>query len=95
MKCLIDCPADTNSKLLLLDENISTGTLEGLPEALQTQVAEREFDVTSHEIHIGYSQLSAADVLKVSSGRTACTRPSLCFLFRSRDVMLEMSRTHA
>lgn len=64
-KCLVEYPEDANSKLLLLDESLPTGTLAGLPEALQAQIEQQGFHVTSHEIKISYSHLSAAEVLKV------------------------------
>eukprot|EP00892_Ulva_mutabilis_P004631 jgi/Ulvmu1/253/UM001_0257.1 len=64
VKCIIECPADTNSKLLLLDESLTTGTLDGLPEPVQAEVQHQGFQVTSHDVQIGYSQLSASDILR-------------------------------
>lgn len=66
VKCLVDCPSDATSKLLLLDEKLEPGSVNGLPVELQTKIQEKRFEITSHRFEVKYGQLSADEVLRVS-----------------------------
>ena len=64
MRCIVDGP-DASSKLVLLDEKIAPGRLEGLPEALQASIAQAGYTIVEHSVHMGYQQLQFSDVLRV------------------------------
>lgn len=63
----MDCPSDTNCKLLLLDDNLNAGAIDGLPEPVQAEIKEQGFTITSHTFQIQYAQLSSDEVLRVRS----------------------------
>lgn len=64
MRCIVDGP-DADSKLLLLDESIPAGRLDGLPAAVRNGISQAGYAVQQHSVPMGYEQLSFAAVLRV------------------------------
>jgi hypothetical protein len=68
MRCLVDCPGKLDHKLLLLDEGIPAGQLNGLPDSIQKRIQASQLRVCTHEVQICYGDMSSEAILRVRLG---------------------------